>query len=128
MPGARFREKADRMDALLVARLGDTAVLADGREVSGTFASPFVGADIGSGRGGGAVKLGAAINTDAVLEPTFTARVVDVVGVKKNDFLTIDLPAELGGGRYKVTRLKPDGSGMVDVVLSVNNERTDDVT
>lgn len=127
MPGARFRAMADRMDALLVSRLGDSAVLADGRPVSGAFASPFVGADIGGGRGG-TVKLGAAINADAVLEPTFTARVVDLIGVKKDDFLTIDLPVELGGGRYKVVRFKPDGTGMVDVVLSVNNERTDDIT
>jgi hypothetical protein len=127
MPGARFRALADRMDALLVRHLGDPATLADGRPVSGAFASPFVGAEIGGGRSG-AIKLGAAINTDAVLEPTFTARVVDVIGVKKGDFLTIDLPVELGGGRYKVARLKPDGVGMVDVVLSVNNERTDDIT
>lgn len=128
MPGARFRAMADRMDALLVSRLGDTALLADGRPVSGAFASPFVGAEIGGGSRGGTVKLGTAINTDAVLEPTFTARVVDVIGVKKGDFLTIDLPVELGGGRYKVVRFKPDGAGMVDVVLSVNNERTDDIT
>jgi hypothetical protein len=63
-----------------------------------------------------------------VLEPTFTARVIHVTGVKKGDFLTIDLPTELGGGRYKVVRFRPDGAGMVDIVLSVNNERTDDIT
>ncbi|KDD65571.1 hypothetical protein V466_28035 [Pseudomonas mandelii PD30] len=119
---------ADRMDALLVSRLGDSALLADGRPVFGAFASPFVGADIGGGSRGGTVKLGSVINADAVLEPTFTARVVDVIGVKKDDFLTIDLPAELGGGLYKVVRFRPDGAGMVDVVLSVNNERTDDIT
>lgn len=124
MSAGRFRALADRMDALLVSRLGDSALLADGRPVSGAFASPFVG----GGSRGGTVKLGSAINTDAVLEPTFTARVVDVIGVKKGDFLTIDLPVELGGGRYKVVRFKPDGAGMVDVVLSVNNERTDDIT
>lgn len=127
MPFDRFRAMADRMDALLVSRLGDPATLADGRSVSGAFASPFVGAEIGGARGG-SVKLGATINADAVLEPTFTARVVDVIGVKKGDFLTIDLPVELGGGRYRVVRLRPDGAGMVDVVLSVNNERTDDIT
>lgn len=127
MPGDRFRVMADRMDALLVSRLGDRATLADGCEVYGVFASPFVGAEIGGGKGG-AVRLGGAINADEVLEPTLTARVVDVQGVKKGDFLTIELPPALGGGRYKVVRLKPDGSGMVDLVLSVPNERTDDIT
>lgn len=122
-----FRALADRMDALAVERLGDPATLADGRRVFGAFDSPFVGAEIGGGKGG-AVRLGGAINADEVLEPTLTTRLVDVEGVKKGDFLTIELPPSQGGGRYKVFRLKPDGSGMVDLVLSVPNERTDDVT
>ncbi|SEC62966.1 head-tail joining protein [Pseudomonas costantinii] len=122
-----FRALADRMDALAVARLGDPVLLADGRTIYGAFASPFVGAEIGAGKGG-AVRLGGAINADEVLEPTLTARVVDVQGVKRGDFLTIELPALQGGGRYKVVRRKPDGSGMVDLVLSVSNERTDDIT
>ncbi|WP_455928798.1 head-tail joining protein [Pseudomonas fluorescens] len=122
-----FRALADRMDALLVGRLGDPAILANGRTIYGAFASPFVGAEIGGGKGG-AVRLGGAINADEVLEPTLTVRMVDVQGVKKGDFLTIDLPAVLGGGRYKVVRPKPDGSGMIDLVLSVPNERTDDIT
>lgn len=122
-----FRALADRMDALLVGRLGDPAILANGRTIYGAFASPFVGAEIGGGKGG-AVRLGGAINADEVLEPTLTVRMVDVQGVKKGDFLTIDLPAVLGGGLYKVVRPKPDGSGMIDLVLSVPNERTDDIT
>ena len=125
--GGGFRALADRMDALLVGRLGDPATLADGRTIYGAFASPFVGAEIGGGKGG-AARLGGAINADEVLEPTLTARVVDVQGVKKGDFLTIELPTLLGGGRYKVVRPKPDGSGMIDLVLSVPNERTDDIT
>lgn len=126
-PG-RFRELAARMDALLVARLGDKAIFDDGRPaVYGDFTSPFVGAEIGGGKAGSA-RLGSAINADAVLEPNLQARTVDVQGVKKGDFLTIDLPTHLGGGRYKVSRLKPDGTGMVDLVLSVGNERADDIT
>lgn len=127
MPGPRFRATAERMDALLVERLGDPVTLADGRPISGAFASPFVGAEIGGGKKG-AARLGGAINADEVLEPTLTARVVDVQGVKKGDHLTIELPALDGGGRYTVVRLKPDGSGMIDLVLSVSNERTDDIT
>ena len=122
-----FRALADRMDALAVQRLGDPAILADGGIVYGAFASPFVGAEIGGGKAG-AARLGGAINADEVLEPTLTARAVDVQSVKKGDYLAIDLPPSLGGGRYKVFRLKPDGSGMVDLVLSVSNERTDDIT
>lgn len=126
MEPGRFRAVADRMDALLVSRLGDPATLADGRKVSGAFVSPFVGAEIGGGRGS---RLGGVINADEVLEPALTVRVVDVPGVKKGDFLTIDLPAELGGGRYVVSRLRPDGAGMVDLVLGTNDdERTDDIT
>lgn len=127
MAADRFRALAARMDALLVARLGDSVTLADGRQIQGAFASPFVGAEIGGGKGG-AVRLGAAINADEVLEPTLTARVVDVIGVAKGHLLTIELPLELGGGPYKVSRLKPDGAGMVDLVLSANNERVDDIT
>lgn len=123
MPGARFRAMADRMDALLVERLGDPVILADGRTVYGDFSSPFLGAEIGGGKGG-TVKLGSAINADAVREPTLTVRVVDVPDVKKGDLLTIELPANLGGGVYKVVRPEPDGAGMVDLVLSVNYERS----
>lgn len=128
MEPGRFRAVADRMDALLVSRLGDRATLADGREVSGAFASPFVGAEIGGGGQGAGKRLGATINADEVLEPTLTVRVVDVIGVKKGDLLTIELPAAVGGGLYKVSRLRPDGAGMVDLVLSANDERADDIT
>lgn len=127
MPLDRFRALSDRCDALLVARLGDKAVFDDGRTVYGDFTSPFVGAEIGGGKAGSA-RLGAAINADEVFEPNLNARSVDVVGVEKGAFLTIELPVHLGGGRYKVSRVKPDGSGMTDLVLSTGNERTDDIT
>lgn len=127
MAAGRFRELAARMDAVLVDRLGDPVTLADGRPIKGAFASPFVGAEIGGGKGG-AVRLGSAINADEVLEPTLMVRVVDVPDIKNGDFLTIDLPVTEGGGRYKVVRRKPDGAGMVELVLGVSNERTDDIT
>lgn len=126
MPGARFRALADRSDALLVARLGDPAILADGRTIYGDFVSPFVGADLGGK--GTAMRLGTAVNADAVLEPGLTVRAVDVPDVKKGDFLTIDLPKHLGGGRYKVVRPEPDGTGMIKLVLGVSGERADDIT
>lgn len=120
MGAGRFRELGARMDALLVDRLGDRAILPDGRELFGAFAAPFVGAELGAKTG--TFKIGAAINTDKVLEPTFTVRVVDAAGIEKGAFLTIDLPAEQGGGRYKINRREPDGAGMVDLLMSLSNE------
>lgn len=126
MAAARFRDLAARMDTVLVARLGDRAVLDDGRELFGPFSSPFVGPAIGGKTGGH--RLGQAFNADKVLEPTLTVRVVDAAGLVKGTPVTIDLTPEQGGGRYKVVRLEPDGAGMVDLILGMNSERTDDIT
>lgn len=126
MPVARFRDLAARMDSVLVARLGDRAVLDDGRELFGPFSSPFIGPAIGGKTGGH--RLGQAFNADKVLEPTLTVRVVDAAGLVKGTPVTIDLAPEQGGGRYKVVRLEPDGAGMVDLILGMNSERTDDIT
>ena len=115
----RFRDVTARMDAVLVDRLGDRAIKPDGLALFGAFFSPFVGADVGGKSK--SVRLGNAIVTDNVLAPTFTARVVDAVGIEKDTFLTIDLPVEQGGGRYKVSKREPDGAGMVNFILSLNN-------
>lgn len=115
----RFRDITARMDAVLVDRLGDRAIKPDGVALFGAFFSPFVGADVGGKSK--SVRLGSAIVTDNVLAPTFTARVVDAAGIEKDAFLTIDLPVEQGGGRYKVSKREPDGAGMVAFILSLNN-------
>jgi hypothetical protein len=125
MAADRFRERAARMDAVLVDRLGDQATLADGSTIRGAFASPFVGAQIGAKASGH--RLGASLNTDQVKEPTFTVRAVDAAKVARGAFITIDLTPEDGGGRYKLVRPEPDGAGMVDLVLGADNERTDDI-
>lgn len=121
MAAGRFRQLSDRMDSLLVRRLGDRAILADGSELFGAFSSAFMGAEM-SGRGH---RIGAVADPDDVAQPTFTARAADVVALVKGVFLTIDLPADLGGGRHIVVRQKPDGFGMVDLVLRPSNERTE---
>lgn len=121
MAAGRFRALAARMDALLVDRLGDRATRADGSELFGAFQSPFISGEIS----GGGHRIGQVVNAEEVLQPTFTARVIDTTGFKKGTPLTVDLPTELGGGMYEVVRLKPDGSGMVDVILRPNNERTE---
>jgi hypothetical protein len=108
MPGARFRQLAARMDAVLVARLGDRGVREDGAEVFGAFFSPFLGAELG-----GTHSFGIVANTDEVLEPTFTLRAIDAQGLVKGSPFTIDLPELDGGGAYTVVKPEPDGSGMV---------------
>lgn len=112
MPAARFRELAARMDKVLVSRLGDRGVRDDGVELFGAFVAPFLGADLG-----GTHSFGAIANTDEVLEPSFTVRVVDAVGLVKGSALTIDLPESDGGGAYTVVKPEPDGSGMVILKL-----------
>lgn len=126
MDAGRFRGLAARMDANLVGRLGDRATLASGVVIGGAFASPFIGAAVGGASR--TAKLGKVINAEKVMEPTFTARAVDVVELVKGSVLTIDLPPSDGGGRLRVVRLEPDGSGMVDVILGAEIERTDDIT
>lgn len=112
MPGARFRELTARMDALLVMRLGDRGVRADGTELMGAFLAPFLGAELG-----GSHKFGVAANAEEVQEPTFTVRAIDAVDLIKTAKLTIDLPASEGGGLYTVIKTEPDGSGMVILKL-----------
>lgn len=120
-----FRALAERMDRLLVDRLGDQATLADGTTIRGAFASPFLGVQIGAKASG--YRLGATINTDEVKEPTFTVRSADAAKVPRGAFITIDLPAVDGGGRYKLVRPEPDGAGMVDLILGADSERSDDI-
>lgn len=124
-PG-RFRALSDRMDAVLVDRLGDRATLPSGEVIGGAFVSPFVGSAIGGASR--TARLGQVINVDGVKEPTFTVRVVDVQGIVKGAVLAIELPPSQGGGRYRVVRLEPDGTGMVDLILGADIERADDIT
>lgn len=120
MDTGRFRAVAARMDALLADRMGDVAVLVEGgRILKGTFASPYQGAEFGGqtkgftlGGGGSAI-----VNTSGYSEPTFQMQASDTKGLAKGMRLDVQLPVEAGGGRYEVVALKPDGHGMIDVVL-----------
>jgi len=125
MAADRFRERAARMDRVLIDRLGDQATLEDGTTIRGAFVSPFLGAQIGAKASG--FRLGASINAEQLKEPTFTVRSVDAAKVKRGAFITIDLPDVDGGGRYKMVRPEPDGAGMVDLILGADSERSADI-
>lgn len=114
MAVARFRELAARMDALLVDRLGDRALLDGGRELSGEFISPYSG---DKAKGTHRINLGNVATPDEVTEPTFEMRVADLLTLKKGDVVDVQLSLEQGGGRHTVTQIKPDGTGMAVLVL-----------
>ena len=121
MAAGRFRQLSDRMDALLVERLGDRVILADGSDLFGAFASGFMG----EAMSGGSHKIGGVSDADEVRQPTLTVRAVDAVKAPKGAFLTVDLPVSLGGGAHVVVRQEPDGHGMVDLKLRPSNERAE---
>lgn len=121
MGTVRFRQLADRMDTLLVLRLGDRAILADGSDLFGAFASGFMG----DAMSGGSHKIGGVSDPDEVRQPTLTVRAVEAVKAPKGAYLTVDLPVALGGGAHVVVRQEPDGHGMVDLKLRPSNERAE---
>lgn len=90
----------------------------------GAFSGPFVGPQFGQRPG----RIDGPIKADAVIEPTFTVPAGDAGWFSKGDRLAIDLPSNLGGGRYQVVACKPDGQGLVVVVLAVEREQNDDIT
>jgi len=102
------------MDALLVNRLGDRALLDDGRELSGEFISPYSG---DKAKGTHRINLGNVATPDEVTEPTFEMRADDVQALKKGDAVDVQLSLVQGGGRHIVTQIKPDGTGMAVLVL-----------
>lgn len=116
MGAGRFRAAVARMDALLVKQLGDSALLVGtDRVLLGAFKTPYQGPDIGQRQGG--VRLGQVVDASGYSEPTFTLPAASALGIAAGAQLDIDLPVSLGGGRYEVARVKPDGLGMVDLVL-----------
>lgn len=126
MAAASFRGRMAGLDRRILGRVGDRASLEDGTPVQGIFENPFRDLKIGAKGTNG--RLAMAVNADAVREPTFSLPVADAVALVKGAVLVIDLPESDGGGRYKVVRREPDGSGWVALVLEVARERTADIT
>ncbi|NBB09545.1 hypothetical protein [Pseudomonas sp. SLFW] len=98
-----FRDLVADVDDTVFDVLSDSAQI-EGRPVAGMFSAPWLQPVVGR------------LNT-GLREPHFVMRVAEAVGVDQGQAINIDLPALDGGGPYTITRLEPDGSGLVSLVL-----------
>ena len=98
-----FRELARDIDSTVFDTLGDCALI-EGRTVLGMFSAPWLQPTIGR------------LNT-GLREPHFVMRVSDAPTPEQGQSITIEVDALDGGGDYTITRLEPDGAGLVTLVL-----------
>lgn len=98
-----FRDLIADVDHTVFDVLGDSALI-DGRRVAGMFSAPWLQPTVGR------------LNT-GLREPHFVMRVSDAAGVDQGQSISVELPALDGGGNYTITRLEPDGAGLVALVL-----------
>lgn len=119
-----FRERMAVMSARILDRVGDRATLEDGTSIMGAFENPFLDPQM-MGKGG--KGLAASVDAAALGEPRFNVLAAVAARLPKGSKLTIDLPADEGGGKYRVIRPEPGGDGMVALVLGVERERTADI-
>lgn len=119
-----FRERMAVMSARILERVGDRATLEDGTSIMGAFENPFLDPQM-MGKGG--KGLAASVDAAALGEPRFNVLAAVAARLPKGSKLTIDLPPDEGGGKYRVIRPEPGGDGMVALVLGVERERTADI-
>lgn len=119
-----FRERMAVMSARILERVGDRATLEDGTPLMGTFENPFFDPQMRGRRGKG---LASQVDAAELGEPRFTVLADIAKRLPRDSVLTIELPADDGGGRYRVVRPEPTGDGMVALVLEVEHERTADI-
>lgn len=100
-----FRDLVADIDAVVFDTLSDSGTV-DGRPVVGMFSAPWKQPRIGQ------------LNT-GLREPVFVLRVADVTDVEKAQLVTVDLPAQDGGGTYVIVRVEPTGDGLVSLVLRI---------
>ncbi len=124
MARSSFRERVAMLSQRVLRRVGDRAFLADDSTVMGTFENPFIDPQVQGRSGKG---LSTSVDAAAVGEPRFSVLAAEAARLPKGSILTIDLPADEGGGRYRVVRPEPLGDGMVNLVLGVERERTADI-
>lgn len=119
-----FRERMAVMSARILERVGDRATLEDGTSIMGAFENPFLDPQMMGKAGKG---LAASVDAAALGEPRFNVLAAVAARLPKGSKLTIDLPADEGGGKYRVIRPEPNGDGMVALVLGGERERTADI-
>lgn len=98
-----FRDRFDAMDARVLDVLGDEVTI-EGRPVPGFFSAPWVQPKVGQLRTG-------------LREPVYSVRVVDAAGIAERQTLVCGFTPADGGGQYVITKVEPDGTGWVDLVL-----------
>lgn len=98
-----FRDLVASIDDTVFDTLADSGRV-EGRLLRGMFSSPWLGPKMGR------------LNT-GLREPRFTIRATDAAGIEPGQVVTIDLPAEDGGGEYDLVELEPDGTGLVALLL-----------
>lgn len=119
-----FRERMALMSVRILERVGDRATLEDGTPIMGAFENPFLDPQF-KGRGG--QGLASQVDAAELGEPRFSVLAADAARLPNDSVLTIELPPDEGGGRYRVTRPEPTGDGMVALVLEKDHERTADI-
>lgn len=98
-----FRDLIADVDHCVFNVLADSALI-EARQVAGMFSAPWLQPTVGR------------LNT-GLREPHFVMRVSDATGIDQGQTISVDLPALDGGGDYTITRLEPDGAGLVSLVL-----------
>lgn len=119
-----FRERMAVMSARILDRVGDRATLEDGTAIMGTFENPFLDPQMKGRSGKG---LASQVDAAELGEPRFSVMASIAQRLSRDSMLTIELPADEGGGRYRVVRPEPTGDGMVALVLEEDHERTADI-
>lgn len=122
-----FRERMAVLTNQILNRVGDRATMEDGTPIMGTFENPFLDPQMMGKGGKGGKGLPASVDAAALGEPRFSVLAAVAARLPKGSKLTIDLPPDEGGGKYRVVRPEPDGDGMVALVLGVDRERTADI-
>lgn len=93
------------MDQSLLEVLGDEALIeGSAQPVPGFFSAPWLEPKLGR------------INT-GLREPVFSVRIAEANGIAVGQVLIVQLAPEDGGGRYVITKRKPDGTGWINFEL-----------
>ena len=93
-----FRDLVADLDAAVVRDLADDDIRIDGVPVSGMFAAPWLGPDLGHQR-------------TQLEHPQVSVRDTDATGIREGSIV------DACGSRYRVFELQPDGTGWTVLLL-----------